>query len=255
MNENTTPKLDSTSPTIELIENPFIEDFPEYIERIRRNLLIFGFIATAYTLSGVIILDSGNIGGVGFKNLTPMVINIILLILTTYHLSHFVWSAGNHLAKWRLKLSGLNGRVTLSEFPAGKKTTDLKETTLYTWWLKQAEIINGQLEWFRGAKADFESLEKVIYDQSKITEPHQSEYLSKKISDIDRRMTHLITHPVLPAKIDENEIDQRLKRFDKWFWGYQRSAIWRWILVEAGLPIALGLFGFVLLLSKIIITV
>jgi hypothetical protein len=243
------------SRTVNVMDAPFIVDFPDYIERIRRNLIVFGFISTVLVLSGMELKAEGSILGLSYKGLDPMVLYVCLCIATAYHLIHFTLAAWSYVMKWRLQLSGFKQRITEGSFTENKEYS-IEEVTLYTWWVKHSEVFQKHREWFAEAKTTIENDHEEIIAFCK-QDPNENRFsnIEGKLFNIEGRLGHLSTPGSAtdaPPEFNEGDLDERLKRFDNWFWGFQKVDAARWFLTELGVPFLIGVTGTVCLLVEIL---
>lgn len=225
----------------ETMINPFPDEMPETLGRIRRNLLIFGFICVSYKASGAKLGSSGSLFGLNYESLEPTALELGLLILVIYHLIHFVWTGWEELSKWRLRLTGLQD-IKREWEPEDSYPIWDNQYTLYSWWSIEAKLMKQKYSWFQEVQQTFEECKNELENLILNPQPKNFDYVATKLGTLEGAMGHQFESKA-PQEIDRNYIDKRLKRFDNWFWSCQWSYIARWIGLEFLLPILLALTG------------
>ena len=83
-----------------------IDDLSENAHRVRRNLLIFSFVAIFYKLSGASISENGvSFYGINFQHIDENFISIGISLIVFYHLFHFLLIAIAHWQYLRIRVT------------------------------------------------------------------------------------------------------------------------------------------------------
>ncbi len=231
------------------MRQPFGKEISEYVERIRRNLLIIGFITVAYKLSGAQFSDQSIIFGISFTGVKPQSLEIGLLVLLIYLLVHFIWAGWEEYDKWRIRFTTLfDLRPVGTTFDAqlNEKKVKVHHHTLYNWWLYEFKFVQEKLDWFASTKQRLKELEETIKKCSKHGTESNAHDIAGKLHTLEIKLDNS-SFPYEPFLIDRNKLDGPLKKFDECFWRQQKSWYWRWVVIEAGLPIIVAFIGIGLL--------
>lgn len=208
------------------LAQPFMEMFDENTFRIRRNLLAISVVALIYKFAADGISEKSSFLGVQLEGLKTSSIDIILALGVIYFLVHFIWSALDGFQEWRLRLTGMavakprHGMQLSDGTQAG--SDDQRQATLSGWWatnIKQAEETAILL-------TQYEKLSEEETDKQQVAPAING--IHQNIEKVIERGAH---------------IEAGLFRYEKGFYGLQKSQSWRWLIIEFSLPIALGIFS------------
>ncbi len=208
-----------------------IEDLPESSHRVRRNLIIFASLALFYRLSGVRFKsECSNILGFGFENIGEKSISVILFLIVLYHFVHFSWLAIEHAMHNYILLSRTSPK---NHIPTGIGYTDLSEEwNLYIWWKKHFKNFDKQFQ-----NAENKIRELLEFNQKK-AEDSKADAWVKQIQQAESFLNGMNG-----TLIELRAIEKPLKRFDDKYKSYILTQKFRWIFLELGLPVLLGLFA------------
>lgn len=234
-----------------ILGEPVIPDFSENTLRMRRNLLIFCSISLFYKLNGLTIATDSIFFGVKFENLTNDAVNVALFALITYHFIHFLLNSFDHFIYLRLRITGsIVNHITTAKFSHEEEDSpdDPKQSTLYNYWLETARRLtkwSAFSEEIEGLKKQQDEFIKLVEEnQDNLNQPNIVNKLRNSAPNFTNKLDSLSTKLNEVEKIfTNNRIETSLKRFDKWFWFYQNQQIFRWAIIELGLPIVLGIWS------------
>lgn len=225
------------------IGEPFMDDFSENTLRIRRNLLAASSIALIYKVGGLTISEESTLFGIKLDGLTPEKIDWILFLIVTYLLIHFLWNSISHFQEWRLRLTGSKvGFITAARYGGEHEDSPPapRQSTLYY-------FLQEKMPQLDALKRSTEELERrangwsdQVDNRIKETEIESLEATLKKyISDVQGDCTRILQSLDFIKRIPVS-----LNRFEKWFKLFHWSQIARWLVLEWGLPLALGTWAF-----------
>lgn len=235
---------------------PFAAEFSEYVRKLRMNLIVASFIGLAIVYANVTILPSSTFFGLTFKGLNDRLILKLLLLINIYTTVHFIWCAVDYLMEWMARLSGTRLAYQLSGgSPFGNEYADQakepRQSTLYNWWRQQAfylpridvevkKIASDLKEWEDRVNTEGTTRDEIV---DAVRAVHalrgQVEQLNVGVS----RACQIIESP---------RITVSLERFDKRFATMLESQNLRWIILEFGMPVTMGLAAIFYLLMKLI---
>ena len=223
-----------------LMREPTPLEVTNYEEKIRRNLLIASMIVFALTYLQLVPASDSKFFGLSFDNLTPKSIYIILLIIISYELIHYVWLILNKLAYWRVRLTGTNPGVSRgnggmrfgSEFDPEDYSGEQENSTFYVWMLDSKRSFK---EVFQSYDSKWNSIEIATFDNQSLDQKTAEDIL-KKLNEISQIQSRLEGH------VTNIRIEASFNRFEKWYSMMIRSQSLRWIILDFLLPI-LGGFG------------
>lgn len=222
------------------------ENFDENTHRVRRNLLIFSVIALFYKLSGATLKKESSFFGLQFENVNPEMIDLFLLWIVIYHLIHFAWLAFEHCQH---NIVGLT-RVGKKDIKGNLGEINLKDDTwnLYLWWKKNysdnsSDIL--KIDNFLDMIKCLDELVLKIIDDSK-NEPQKLNdgyviYIANKIKNQIKHINSTRHH----------SIQDSLSKFDKGYKNYSLTNRLRWLVLEIGIPVLMGLSAVGFLSSNI----
>lgn len=235
---------------VELAKKRFVEPFREHFDdntlKIRRNLLVTGVVATFYKLKlGSIDTDKTSLFGVRFTELDQGAVDALLFLLIAYFLIHFVWCALEDLQAWRFRLTGLTvPKPRNSMMFAGKNSDagghDQKQLTLGAWWSKNIQNVRSTRD------AAFDKQLASFLEKLQEQETLQHTEIKAAIHNIKQNCENIMA--------DTAHVTVALARYEKGFLRHQQSQAIRWILLEFGLPVVLGLLVLVIIGAQYIKT-
>ncbi len=195
------------------LSEPVYGELPEESYKIRRNLLATSVIAFFTLNAGININDGVVFAGITFKSVDELKVNTGLFLFNLYFLVHFMWIAAHSFTEWRIRLTGIRKYEPISK-----------------WWLHQLQ--NNEKLWLvsNDVIKHIEMANSLdIKDESKVSELKQS------TNNLMFYLKHMKTIS------DEGVFESSLKRFDKWYKMLGNSQNLRWLIIEMGFPVLLGI--------------
>ena len=132
---------DDISDVGQVMREPFMDELPEHVQRLRRNLLITESASAIYKISGANISEKGSLLGLHFEGLNTDIIELSLLGILVYLLAHFVWASVDHFNQWKLRLSGIKDRIEDRNEGPDSYPDDVRQYTLYNWWKQESKVV------------------------------------------------------------------------------------------------------------------
>lgn len=215
-----------------LLITPNIEALDANTQRIRRNLVVTSMLGII-TAIGSVDFDNESNRFAGFK-LNDIEMNHVYLMLgmsLVYLLIHFIWAAIDSLKENRLRLTGINvPKATVASYAASStfepNTNEKRQSSMLSWW--------------KGQKGHYETLERII---DNIQENVKDDKYNPAINATKQHIEEL------HAKA--SYIEEALLRYEAGFWNHQRSQIFRWFIMDFGLPCVLACTSLILLAGKL----
>lgn len=222
---------------------PVFLEFADSTLKARRNLLSFATIAIAFGWWHLALSSSPTLFGVQLQNLSTEVVAWGLLWTVLYLLVHFVWLAWDTLQEWRLRQTGT--RLTMAAAARWGNAeedspSDPRQSTLYTWWHEQQRHLGHSKE---VADSTRETLRPWIEQGLPGDVDDKTKALLLAISTNVEVLQGAISHAT--KVLESHRPPVSLDRFDGAFRRFARSQNLRWILVEFGVPVLVGLGGLI----------
>jgi hypothetical protein len=235
-----------------VLGEPFVEELNDEHRRTRRNLLVVASGAIFYGAYDLQVTEFSLLG-TKLSTLPPEAVGIAVFILLLYLVTNFGWKSWDHFQHLKIRLTGSKaGRMRGSFFGNEDDDTpdDPRNSSLYAWWSQRV-----------GAIADYSSIAENLQQTALRLEEWAGEGRNAEMPNINHVATHASGISTigndLKNKIDaatkiieSHRVPVSLERFDKSFWRYQSSQIWRMLMLELGLPLFLGLAGLWLAFPK-----
>ncbi len=216
-----------------LLLKPNIDTLDSNTQRIRRNLVVTSIIGVFMAIGSVDFdNDSNRFAGFKFNDIEINHVYIIILLSLIYFLIHFVWASLDNLRENRLRLTGINvPKATVASYAASAtfepNTDEEKQSTMFSWW--------------KGHRKQYEHLEKVI---NQINQNVKDEKYELAINTTKQQIEKLHEKSLY--------IEKALLRFEGNFWAHQKSQIYRWFILDFGVPCILACISFIVLSAKIV---
>jgi len=224
------------SPNHKKVENySTFEDFNENTHRVRRNLLIFSTIALFYKLSGAILSGKFSFLGLEFDHINTKMIDIFLLCIVIYHLIHFAWLAIEHYKYNIVGLTRVGNKFHRDTLATGINLQD-NSWNLYMWWNENKHIREE-------VKNHIDTIYKPIQELSDCIKPVSKEELEFRINAFEGLLKAFET------RLEDN-ITPHLKKFNDSYKNYSLINRLRWMILEIGIPFAIGLSAIIYLYFK-----
>ncbi|MET3442608.1 hypothetical protein ABIC94_003395 [Variovorax paradoxus] len=238
----------------EALGKPVLPEFSDATSKIRLNLMIVACITIAMIILDVKVAPQNTLLGVTFEGLTTENLKTGLLAINLYMFIHFAWCAMDGLQEWRLRVTGTRvAFITGARFssPDADHPSDPRQSTLYNWWLAQSARMKRIDEGSTKLQADLTRF---------VQESRHADFQSglepgapiRSILDGLKSDMQTLTHEVGLAKgvVNSVRIPVSLQRFENAFQLFLRSQNLRWLVVEAGFPLLLGVSSIFLLLNE-----
>jgi len=220
--------------------------------KIRTNLIIASVIAITIVLADLRIDPESTVLGLKFSGFSDTVLRTGLLLIVVYLSIHFLWTAVDSFLEWRLRITGTRlSFITTARLSSehGDYPNDPRQSTLYYWWLSQAERIGNfslKLEELEKQLQSFESDLRVKCnsgaDAINIANACQSLHSGMENIASLRRSIEEAQKTFSAARIPVS-----LERFNKWFEFFLRSQNLRWLIIDVFVPLFLSVYAILLL--------
>ncbi len=216
-----------------------IDDLSENAHRVRRNLLIFSFVAIFYKLSGASISKTGvSFYGINFQHIDENFISIGISLIVFYHFIHFFLIAIAHWQYLRIRVTKsdvkfLTRAIWVDE--GDDHPSNPKDSSLYAWYAENIPQLNDK---FNKSHQEIDELLKII-EREKFKQQAYTDDFGKcfaHLSSIDSTLKNLVAPRVFTS----------LKKFDKSLKCYRAVELSRWILIEISAPLILGISALII---------
>lgn len=220
------PKAISDS-IAKVLAEPFIPEFSDYVQKIRRNCVAISCLVLIMVYGGVSVSPDLATSGFKLKGIDDALVKTLLLILTIYWLIHFLWCALDYFGEWRIRLTNI--KENLYSWDADDKATSkaTRNSTFLSWMYFNHEPtvhFRHQLDELK------ELLQKADMDQPDKSRIEQN--IASGIMTLQNATN--VAEEMLKA------YDLRMRRFESWWRMFQASSSIRWLVIELLLPIFLG---------------
>lgn len=236
-----------------VLGKPVAAELNENALKVRRNLLFFGFISIFIALGEVRLDPTSSIIGLKFYGISDGFVRKALLVTNIYMFIHFAWYVIDSLMEWRIRITGtrlsfITGARMLS--PLGDYPDDPRQSSLYHWWVNNSRKIGNLQE---GVGEINEKISDLWQQVKKIPPGERTVILGDSISSLSQVLNGIqrLSSQIEEAKqtISSTRIPVSLQRFDSWFFIFQTSQNFRWLLLDSGLPIVVGIASIWLLMN------
>lgn len=226
-----------------VLQEPFINEFPDYVRKIRNSLIIISVISIFAYYTGVTVSTDSKFLGLDFENLEPVHLNIIFLILNFYFFIHFLWCSLQNFVEWRLRLTGTKEAYPNSPGFASEdidRLGDFHQSTLYRWWHYKVDKIKNFEGFMNHIAGSLEKIETQFFETpSPTAEVHRD--ITKSLKKVSENLITLSSNVENLSKMQESKrIKVSLERFDNWFRIILKSQNLRWVFFELSMPLVLG---------------
>lgn len=219
--------------------------------KLRRNLLLTSVV--------IIILVAGEIQpgadfsllGVKLTGVTPFKLMVGLAVMLGYNLIHYVWCCYEFYSEWAIRITGTKlGFVTGAKWASegADYPDDPKQSSLYTWWLQEAQSMGAYRDLLVKVEDGLRSLNGHI-DELEVKDMSTAGTVSRSIQEVKSSLDQ-IKRSVESSEsvILSTRIPVSLERFDNRFRLLLKSQNIRIVLIEIGLPLAISAFSIVYLI-------
>ena len=227
--------------------SPVMADFDDKVVRIRRDLLVFCFVAivintlsrefdiSAISFFGLVITQK-LANGINAEALLLLCINKVLLFIILYKGIYFFAHVTEYFRRYKIRLTGEFEQILDPRDHKFKDEPELK--SLYQWWIKNRNY----MEHYHAENAKYaEKINVLSREIIKDMGDQKTEGLSNKIEQLYLYKNSLISE-IQSWNDLLIDIDVRLVRFDNGFRNYEFYQVLRIVLLEIGIPLLLFVF-------------
>lgn len=234
------PERDSKESVLEALGSPVLASFPEELRLTKRNLLFVSAVVFFVKMSGMKIgQENVSLLGLSFSNPGQIWLDVMLLGTIVYLFVQFIWQTGDYAMQTRLRITGTKlSWVTVgkSAYNGADYPEDPQQSTLYYWWREEARKIGN----LREATDQAHNAAKAVLQVAKPLYPIPVEHLTiilRPVNDLTQAVLGLKEQLNTAEKaLSSERIPISLERFDRWFWGFKKSQIWRTLFLDIALP-------------------
>ena len=227
-----------------ILRDPVWADFSPATQRLRTYVILLSSISLVVGLYDLRIADGSTIIGLRLEGLDDHLARRVLFVTLAYSAIHFVWSAWDSFAEWRLRITGTRTAYTTASFYASSDAdypSDPRQSTLSNWWADRASMIGSVDQRLENIERALESLKENCAEISDANERTALENIKGTIQQIENRHTELRNAvKAMNETLVSNRLAVSLRRFDSWQEYFLRSQNLRWIIIELGLPALLS---------------
>lgn len=218
------------------LTEPFIPEFTEYVQKIRRNSMAISSISLVMLYTGISITSSFSSFGFQITGLNTKNILLLLWMLTAYWLIHFLWVAADYFLEWRLRLSGVKVQPYTWDARADAVKPLDRNFTFMNWVYFETEPV-------RDFQSKLKNIQELITSNAQLSE-EQVTHISQNIASGVQALQNFQHTRATP------ECENSMIRFESWWLFLKRSQGLRWLTLELFLPTGLGLWAFIMLTIK-----
>lgn len=208
------------------LTEPFMPEFSDYVQKIRRNSIAVSCVALTVVYGGVRIESDFSANGLKVTGLDHNLVMWILLLLTVYWFVHFTWCATDYFGEWRIRLTGQKKNPYIMDIEDDLVGADR----------------NGVLtRWAYFAQQPMISFYKLLHKvDSTLRDGNLSIEEKAKALDSIAAAKDRIEQALNASSHNERSLDHRLERFERWMLFFRSSESFRWLIIELSGPILLG---------------
>lgn len=214
---------------------PVMADMPEELRRTKRNFLALATFMLFYQWSGISISQAAPLG-IEISVIDPKWILWAFFAIGSYTAIQFVWLLYNYCMEIRIRLTGGEKPYTTVEnegamFGGEGKVSpiDSRQASLHFWWANMRKKIPGRTE--------IEAHLNQIKQANNASDDPQAKTLNENIGKLNNTLAEIRT------VLSSQHIQISLDRYETGFNNFSRSQRWRFYLLDAALPILLGLLA------------
>ncbi|MEN6386375.1 MAG: hypothetical protein ABFD79_14420 [Phycisphaerales bacterium] len=238
-----------------ILGEPFATDFSDYVRKIRNGLIITSVISLSLLLGNLQITSDSSFLGLKFNGLSQALILKALFFLNTYMFIHFFWCSIDRFQEWRLRVTGTRvAFVTTGMFSSEEcdYPNDPRQSTLYNWWKDESKKMSSLQEPLKHIEEKLRAWEMMVKNElegknSNVVNACMS--INQVVEDV-RKLTQSVERA--SNSIESKRIPASLKRFDSSFQLFLQSQNLRWLIVELGFPLILGVCALTLLAIRVL---
>ncbi|SIQ36874.1 hypothetical protein [Aquipseudomonas alcaligenes] len=206
--------------------HPFIPEFSDYVQKIRRNCIAISSIILVMVYGKVTISSDLSTNGFKLVGLDDALVKFILLLLSIYWFIHFLWCAIDYFAEWQIRLTSVSASPYTFD-GMGEDVAEGRDNTLVRWMIfnhQPAIRFSKELTSIRDLlnKSDLSDEEKM------------------RISGAIESGIQAIQNSAQADPRTIKTIEQKLTRFERRWSFFKNSQSLRWLIVELITPLGLG---------------
>jgi hypothetical protein len=239
-----------------VLGEPFGLEYREDVLKTRRNLLAAGAISVLICSADLTVqtgVGGGTVAPILGWSLTGMKQSVLLwclTVMTAYLLLHFVWASVDAIHEYALRSTGLPVEGQYGDAAWGPEgvepTNDARQTTLYSWWqyhARSVEPLAAKLH-EQGATLDRYLGALGSYKENPSASDHQRDDILRNATIVQQAQVNLMQSvKQLRETFSNPRVQVSLERFDVVFRRRALSQNARWIVLEFGFPVVLGIAG------------
>lgn len=231
---------DNKKSVLDALGSPVLASFPDELRLTKRNLLFVSAVVIFIKMSGMKIgEESVSLLGLSFSNPGQLWLDLMLLGTILYLSVQFAWQTIDYATQTRLRITGTKlSWVTGAKYggDGADYPDDPAQSSLYYWWSSEALKIG-----------NLRTTTDAIYDATKATMNAAKDFnvqssghlthimgSADRLHDVSTRLLEQLN--VTEKALSSERIPISLERFDRWFWNFERSQVWRAILLDIVLP-------------------
>lgn len=165
---------------------------------------------------------------------------------------HYLWTTFDSFLEWRLRVTGTRlSFITTGMFASEHcdYPNDPRQSTLYSWWLSEAQRIGNLSAKFRELERLLQNLDQDL--RARYTAGADAMNIvnaCRPIGEASKAISNLQQSTDQASKaISAARVPVSLKRFDNWFQFFLRSQNLRWLVFDLLVPIFLAGYAICLL--------
>ena len=247
-----------TKSNVEKVEKvlgePVAPEFSDYVRKLRSTLFAVSVIGISMVLGNLELASNSTFLGLRFKGLSDTNIINGLFIINAYLLFHFIWCSFDTILAWWVRITGTRlAFVTTGKSASGYADypSDPNQSSLYYWWKDEAKKIGSFIEPMQQIESKLSKWQSEVFIKLENRNDPNITIACQQIRHVSTDIGKLMCAVEQSAKtIVSARIPVSLGRFDKRYSLFLRSQNLRWLLLELGLPILLGMYSLCLLVQK-----
>ncbi|WP_429134434.1 hypothetical protein [Aeromonas hydrophila] len=242
----------------ETLAKPVMSEQTDTERKLKNNLIAFSLISIFIHFGNISVEGSVSISGLKLTGLTPVKIQIGLLLIILYSALHYLWCVSDALKEWRLRLTAV-GQMSLGvanpsySVPPAKS---ISNNTFYYWWAyhskeltkieSNAHQLDSSMTYFRIKGDEFKDIANSHEHILKLDEyNHYLDELSKRLLTCTEYLGRV------EAIMSSPPVSVSLPRFDNYFRSFLVSQNFRWLFFDYIIPFSLGSFSLYFLSEKV----
>lgn len=235
-----------------VVENPVFVEMPDYVRKIRNNLILISVIGLAVEVGGLGVVTgnerAATFAGVSLTGLTDYKISVALFLVTLYQAIHFIWCSIDGWREWRIRCSG----IALAFVQSKKSTSPMPPYKSLMLWL------TGQVDRAEILSAEVEVLQKKL-DSIAMLDDEARAAVSRHVSGADyvQPLTELMVKKFELARSGlsfaaDGTLHDAINAYEQFHLRFLNSQNKRWLLFEFLMPVGLAALALILLAQDIL---